>query len=201
VTGPNRPRAGHWHVVLRFLRTQLLIFVLIGMYGCTLGPQDHPRRHRHSDFARARSDLAARNRAGPAAQRFLVHDGQLVEVKRGGGEASDQLSAALAALVRPPSKVERAAGLRTALPARTTQIAWRAEDSTIVVTLPPEFGGLTTAEQVMAIAQLVYTATQNSDAERVGFSLGEGHIEVPVGDGRLVARPVTRQDYQRVAPR
>jgi hypothetical protein len=42
VTGPNRPRAGHWHVVLRFLRTQLLIFVLIGMYGCTLGPQDHP---------------------------------------------------------------------------------------------------------------------------------------------------------------
>jgi hypothetical protein len=201
VTGPNRPRAGHWHVVLRFLRTQLLIFVLIGMYGCTLGPQDHP----------VAIDTATSPAPGPTsppgtaqAQQlsvFLVRDGQLVEVKRGGGEASDQLSAALAALVRPPSKVERAAGLRTALPARTTQIAWRAEDSTIVVTLPPEFGGLTTAEQVMAIAQLVYTATQNSDAERVGFSLGEGHIEVPVGDGRLVARPVTRQDYQRVAPR
>jgi hypothetical protein len=73
------------------------------------------------------------------------------------------------------------------------------QDSTIVVTLPPEFEGLTTADQVMAIAQLVIPH-QNSDAEQLGFSLAERHIEAPVGDGRLVARPVTRQDYRRVAP-
>ena len=183
----------------RLLRTQLLIFVLIGMYGCTLGPQDHPVA---IDTTTSPAGPTSPPGTAPAQQLsvFLVRDGRLVEVKRSGGEASDQLSAALAALVRPASKAERAAGLRTALPARTTQIAWRAEDSTIVVTLPSEFEGLTTAEQVMAIAQLVYTATQNSDAEQVGFSLGEGHIEAPVGDGRLVARPVTRQDYQRVAP-
>jgi spore germination protein GerM len=185
------------------LRTRLLIVVLIGLtvsYGCTLGPQGHPVA---IDTATAPATGPTSESETPQAQPltvFLVRDGRLVEVKRSGNETSYQLSAALAALVRSPSKAERAARLRTALPAGMTEIAWRAEDSTIVLTLPPEFERLTTAEQVIAIAQLVYTATQNSDAEQISFSLGDGHIEVPVGDGRLVSRPVNRQDYQRVAP-
>jgi hypothetical protein len=52
------------------------------------------------------------------------------------------------------------------------------QDSTIVVTLPPEFEGLTAADQVMAIAQLVIPH-QNSDAEQLGFYSQNGTSRLP----------------------
>jgi spore germination protein GerM len=179
-----------------------LLLVIGTLSGCLLRAQDHPQA-----FPSGQSTIDADSSPGtgatgqPEITVFLVRNDRLSAVHRQRGLASDRLTTSLQALVRPLGDSERTAGLRSALPAGTAEPGWSSDGSGVVIGLPAGFEQLATREQVIAIGQLVYTVTENSGAEQVSFTRAGEPIDVPDGAGRLLSRPVTRQDYQQIAPR
>lgn len=131
---------------------------------------------------------------------YLVREDRLVATDRAPGPDADRLTTSLQTLVRATDDAERARGLRSAVPPDTAQPAWRGNADELLIELPTTFDALTAHEQVLAIGQLVYTATENSTADHVGFFRDDKPVAVPDGAGRLLTRPVTRQDYRQVGP-
>lgn len=69
------------------------------------------------------------------------------------------------------------------------------------VELLPAIESLAPSEQLLALGQLVMTLTARPGVGQVRFTLGGAPVEIPTADGRLVAAPVTRDDYaDLVAP-
>jgi len=55
-------------------------------------------------------------------------------------------------------------------------------------------------DQTFAIAQVVYTATQQPGVTGVSFEIAGQGIQVPTASGVQVSRPVGRADYAPQAP-
>lgn len=176
----------------------VLAFTLI-LAGCLLRPQDHPDVI-PNPFPTPTATPSRSISRPQLVTVYLVRQDRLAPAQRPGGSGPDRLSAALQALTGPPGPTEGGAGLRSALPAQSSDLVWRSEAGTVHVSLPLPFDELTPREQLIAIAQLVYTITENSQADRVAFSRRNGQVNVPDGAGRLLSRPVTRQDYRQFAP-
>lgn len=68
------------------------------------------------------------------------------------------------------------------------------------VDLTEAFGGIAGTAQLVALAEMVYTATGRPGVGQVVFTLGGQPIEVPRGDGSLTSDPLTRSDYPKLAP-
>jgi hypothetical protein len=62
------------------------------------------------------------------------------------------------------------------------------------------FADLSGADQVVALAEIVYTATARPGVGQVVFTLEGEPIEIPRGDGSLSSDAVTRADYASWAP-
>ncbi|WP_344646843.1 GerMN domain-containing protein [Cryptosporangium japonicum] len=131
---------------------------------------------------------------------YFARNDRLVAVERGlSGNAP--VANAVAAVVSGPTDRETQAGLRTALPADLSPEVTTSDDTT-VISLRPGALDVPAGEQVVAVAQLVWTATAPPGAApRVELRVGEKTLPVPVDGGRLENRPVTRADYRSVAPR
>jgi spore germination protein GerM len=177
------------------------VAVLVVLTGCPLRPQAHP-------VPMVQSSAAAPS-TGPSSPEsvrsdrvtvYLVRTDRLIATRRVAGPDPDRLTATLQALLRETDEAERGRGLRSAVPSDTGQPPWRADSGAILLDLPETFDGLTAREQVLAIGQLVYTLTENSGDTRVGFLRRNQPVAVPDGAGRLLSRPVTRQDYRQIAP-
>lgn len=128
---------------------------------------------------------------------FLVSEDRVASVTR--NVSATGVSGVLAALERGATDAEAAQGLRSAVPSAGIE---RAEvlGATAEVELGSSFTTLDPAEQLLAIAQIVYTATALPDIDSVRFQLQGRAVEVPTDGANLAARPVTRSDYQSVAP-
>lgn len=50
-------------------------------------------------------------------------------------------------------------------------------------------------DQLLAVAQIVCTLTGRPGVGQVSFTLEGTHVDVPRGDGSLVADPLSRDDY------
>jgi spore germination protein GerM len=105
------------------------------------------------------------------------------------------LAAAVTALTGGPTGDEQNAGLRTAL---LTEDAVR-EVSVVAgvarVELASAFAEGGTQDSILAIAQLVCTLTAQPGVGQVAFALDGQPVDVPLVDGSLATRPVTRDDY------
>jgi spore germination protein GerM len=107
------------------------------------------------------------------------------------------LQGALATLAAGPTSADEASGLRTAL---------LAEDAVGDVTLTAGVArvglrqsfAIGTEDSILALAQLVCTLTAQPGVGQVAFTLEGQAVEVPLADGSLAARPVTRDDYASV---
>jgi hypothetical protein len=129
---------------------------------------------------------------------FMVRGDRLVPVGRSpDGPISPQT--AMAALARGPSDAEVAAGVQSAVgpsnPARSVQV----EEHRVVVDLDGDFltaGG----DQIVGIAQIVFTLTTLIGIDSVQFRLEGEPVEVPLPDGVLTADPVRDSDYLALAP-
>ncbi|XGX80745.1 hypothetical protein LQK93_03586 [Terrabacter sp. BE26] len=131
---------------------------------------------------------------------YLVHGRRLERVTRAvtPGTGVDPVLRALSA---PVGAAEPAAGLRTALPASPLPLTGTMSGPrTADVSVPPGYDRLSTAEQEVAMAQIVFTVSADTLAAGVRLVSGAEPVPVPVSQGRLVTRPVTRQDYVDLAP-
>jgi len=108
----------------------------------------------------------------------------------------------VAALLLGPQEDDIGAGLRSAIDPSASVQAKRLDQATFTVDLSPEFAHGPVAEQVMGLAQLVFTVTELPGVTGVRFTLDGAPIEVPLPSGALApsSSPVTRDSFADVAP-
>ena len=151
-------------------------------------------------------DLLNRNRgatasdtAGDAASVFFAKSGRLVAVaRRLAPAASPQV--VLNMLRAGPTNGEVETGLRSALLGQNVARVVSVVAGTVTVDLRAAFSSLPSADQSLALAQLVFTLTGRPGVGQVRFTLDGQATDVPLSDGSLVRRRVSRDDYSGVAP-
>jgi Spore germination protein len=124
---------------------------------------------------------------------FLVTGGQLIDVPRSTSEPG--LEGTLRLLLEGPTAAEISAGVRSAIAAGTHLRSATLEAGSAVVDLSRAFLDLGGEEQILAVAQLVLTATAVPGVDSVRFALDGEDLEVPRADGTLVRAPLTAGDY------
>ena len=129
---------------------------------------------------------------------FVGPSDHLVEVSRDVNRPPT-VAKALTSLIFGVQQDEAAQGYRSAIDP-TASIQARAESpSTYVVDLSPEFAQGTTSEQLLRIAQIVYTATRIPGVTGVRFTLNGSPIQAPTPTGST-SDPVGREAYQQFEP-
>lgn len=133
---------------------------------------------------------------------YLVASGnQVVPVERR-VRTPVTLTEVLATLLDGPTSLESRFGLQSFLSGSSTKVT--AEVTNGIATIdffsanPLQVVG---PDQTVAIAQVVFTATEQPGVTGVKFEIDGKPIEVPTANGAQVPGPVTRADYQAQAPR
>jgi len=124
---------------------------------------------------------------------FFVRAEHVVPVER--TTAQPDVGGVLRLLLAGPTEGEVAGGLRTAISDQTDLPGIRADGPTAVVDLSKAFVEVGGQEQILALAQVVLTATTVPGITSVRFSLEGQAVEVPRADGTLSAGPLTAADY------
>lgn len=105
------------------------------------------------------------------------------------------VGAALAALGQSPTAAESARGLVSPASSVGPLTAGPLHHGVATVDLPTSFENLDGQDQVVAVAQVVFTLTAFPDIRGVAFLVGHQATQVPNEGGKLVAGPLTRSDY------
>ncbi|HVF76426.1 MAG TPA: GerMN domain-containing protein [Acidimicrobiales bacterium] len=124
---------------------------------------------------------------------FLVRGVDLVAVARAVEPVT--VDGAVHALIAGPSKEEAAAGLHSAVGPSTRVRQAVAEDRVARIDLSSPFAQARSEDQVVAVAQFVYTVTGLADIEAVSITVDGEPIEVPTPDGGLRSGPLRRADF------
>jgi hypothetical protein len=125
---------------------------------------------------------------------FFVQAENLVPVDR--STTRPDVQAALEVLFSGPTETELAAGLRTAISSQTNVRSIRTEGGTAVIDLTSTFVEVGGEEQILALAQIVLTATATPGITDVRFELEGQAVEVPRADGTLSSGPLRATDYE-----
>lgn len=132
-----------------------------------------------------------------AASLFLVRDGQVVAVTRDLSSPAGAV-AVIGSLLEDTTDPEERAGLRTSIPVGTELLAVRRENSTLVLNLTRDFAAVGGEEEILAVAQIVLTATNLEGIESVAFELDGVPTDVPLASGALSDEPVAAGDYREL---
>jgi hypothetical protein len=169
--------------------------VLLAVAGCGLGPQSAPVpvAPPSGEPASARS---GQDRTVSIV--FLVRDGRLTPVAR---TARPGLQGALDLLSAGPGPRDEAMGLRSYLVGQLLEGSFDPEQPDLaVVRITEAFTLLPADEQLLAAAQLVWTATHAPGIDRVRVQADGRPVQLPTASGPQ-DRPVDRADYAPLAPR
>jgi hypothetical protein len=129
---------------------------------------------------------------------YLVGPDRLVVVRRL-VESPPSLFRALEALLAGPMPDEAAAGLRTAVTNQARLLSVRVQSGVATIDLSGEFAAIGGQEQILAVAQLVFTATASKGVLGVRLSIDGRPVEAPRGDGTL-SQELVPADYGALAP-
>ncbi len=181
----------------------MLAAVMLGAVACGVSTDDQAIRvpDRDVPFGLLDENSGARpsTAGGADVSVFLVRNDRLVAAVRRLAPSA-RLRRVLGALELGPTKEEVAvAGLRSALPTNAVDGVSVAA-GTAIVGLDPSVATLSSGDQLLALAQLVFTLTARPGIGQVRFTLEGEDAQVPRADGSLVAAPVSRDDYLAVAP-
>jgi spore germination protein GerM len=122
-------------------------------------------------------------------------DGELVPTRRQ-VEAPATIGKAVGTLLRGPTE-EEANMWHTAITSDTKLLhAEPPVDGLVTIDLSRQLLDITGRQQILALAQVVYTATALADVDRVLFRFDGKPKEVPNGDGKLTASPLGRLSYR-----
>lgn len=106
---------------------------------------------------------------------------------------------ALQALLGGVTAHEAARGMRSAIAPATGARTTAVSGGEVRIDLTRAFLGGGTKEQILAVAQIVYTITALPGLDGVTFTLSGRSIEVPAADGTLRAGAMRRSDFASVA--
>ena len=129
---------------------------------------------------------------------FVREDRMVRQVRQVNAPAT--VAKALTALLFGVQEDELAAELRSAIDPTASLQARAIDPATYQVDLSAEFNKGPSSEQVLALAQIVFTATALPGVTGVRFSLNGVPIEVPTGSGSLTSEPVGPEAFVEFAP-
>lgn len=173
-----------------------LLVVALLVTGCGVRPQD--RWQPVTTAAAPSSEMGnGAQSTGPRVTVFLVRDADLAPVERRTNARTT--AAALELLVEGPTRAEAAGGIRTALAPEVVGVDQELPAGVTTVSVTRGFTALTGGNQLLAVAQIVWTLTDLPTVTAVRFAVDGAPVEVPT-DAGLTDRPVNRDDYRSVAP-
>ena len=105
------------------------------------------------------------------------------------------LAGRLEALRAGPTADEAGAGLRSALNEEASIRISRVSAAVATVDLPLGLAELVGSDQVLALAQLVFTLSEDPVIDEVLFTVEGEPVAAPVEDGTLLGRAVGRSDF------
>jgi spore germination protein GerM len=179
------------------LAAALLTTLLLG--GCGVPPDRAPRQIAGAAIPTPSGAGGAALVQPTAVSVYLVRGRHVVPVQRV-VDAPASPDRRLTALVQGPTDREAEAGLRTSLAGGIRAGRVTVRGGTAVVTLAASFVDAGTEEQILALAQLVFTLTESDGVRAVRFTVEDSAVSVPRADGSLTAGPVRRSDYLRLGP-
>ena len=91
-------------------------------------------------------------------------------------------------------------GLSSAIPAPEAVGTVSLAGGQATVALGVQFAAAPAPAQLLAIAQIVFTATGVEGVVGVRFSIGGAPIGIPLPDGTVTAEPVSRDAFPNLAP-
>ena len=97
-------------------------------------------------------------------------------------------------LLRGPSE-EDLSLVRSALDPGDALVEGPPTDGQLTIDLAADFGRRSPSEQVLGLGQLVFTVTEVPGVGRVLFRIGGSELAVPLPNGQLAQRPVSRDVY------
>lgn len=126
---------------------------------------------------------------------YLVEGGRLVrhDVPAGRRTVEDALAALVAAGEAQGSR-------RSAVPPGTTVERLEVRDQVLSVQLSAAFQQVRGRDQLLAVAQLVWTATEFPPVREVDVLVDGRRVELPVEQGEVSSGPAERDDYRSVGP-
>lgn len=206
MTGNFRVRAGGpWRTVAVIV---IVASTVAGSSGCGVRSEDSPRVLSVDEVpfgllaapsSTTTTAVPAPSVAGATVVVYLVRDGRMHPVLRQ-VNAPPTVAKSLTALLFGPLENEVAQGIRSAInPAAAVQ-ARPVDPTTFLVDLSAEFIQGPISEQVLGLAQIVYTATAITGIEDVRFTLNGAPIEVPTPSGFLTSAPIDRDAFVEFAP-
>jgi hypothetical protein len=124
---------------------------------------------------------------------FLVRAEHVAPVVRRTTRAD--LQTVLDLLVTGPTEAELGAGMRTAISPQNQLHSVAVNGTTAVIDVTSAFVEVAGQEQILALAQVVLTATTVPGITEVRFALEGQPVDVPRADGTLSSGPLTAIDY------
>ena len=110
------------------------------------------------------------------------------------------LTQVVGALLAGPTATESASGIQSFLSRTGVQVALAGATGVATVSFTTNPIQVVGPDQTLAIAQVVYTLTQQPGVTGVTFEIAGKSIEVPTAAGAQVPGPVTRADFLPQAP-
>ena len=146
----------------------------------------------------APSSTSTSTTVGPGGEQavevFLLRNEQLAPVPRrvpAGTNARDVIRI----LLGGTQGNETTRGFGTAIPDGTELLGASLEGATLTLDLSEELNAVQGERQMIAIAQMVFTATELAGIDGVRFQIEGEPVEVPKGDGTSTSAPVRQADY------
>jgi hypothetical protein len=176
--------------------TVLLAVLAAALCGCGVSAQRGPET---ITVPRPRVAGSAVPSSGPVPETvFLVHGTKIEAVQRRTSAPGD-VRQVLGLLAAGPSRPEARAGLRTAMAPQPVSVLGLSDSGVLTLGVTRQFTGVAGGDQLLAVAQVVWTVSQFPWIHGVRFMTDGRSLEVPTDRG-LVQRAVTRGDYRTVAP-
>lgn len=183
----------------------VLVLALLGG-GCGVRSDPTPRTMSADDVpyglleAAPPTTLPPRTPSVPTAavNVYLVNGDRMFAVARQ-VNAPPSVAKALTALLFGPQEDEAVAGVRSAISPTAAVQARAVDPATYLVDLSPEFAQGSVSEQVLGLAQIVWTATDIPGVTGVRFTLNGAPIQVPTPVGST-GDPVGRDAFAELAP-
>jgi len=186
-------------------RRLLLILIVLAavLSGCSIGAEPSPHVIAPQDvpYGLMGSGSTTTTVTVPAENVTIYLEGlqRLVTVNREVARPATPGSV-LVALARGSTTAEAKQNLRSPLSAAAPLSVVSFQGATIAVRVSASFTNLNGEDQIAAAAQLVYTLTDLPNIEAISVLIGEHVVRMPLANGRLSQRPLTRADYAALAP-
>lgn len=91
--------------------------------------------------------------------------------------------------------------LRNAVPTGAAVRSAELASGVMSIDVTEEFGLVGGRDQLLAVAQIVWTVTEYRDVQQVRLAVDGRYVAVPIDGGATSEQPVGREDYSTVAPR